>query len=184
MHSTLTQRPLDHVVVAIAGAPFHAFIDPDDGAVLAAGFATASDPEADTLRSRLAEVDPGSAARAVSAHLTRGGTVADALQRYAAGDLAAIDSLLVRQIGPPFRREVWNALRTVPAGKPVTYTELAALAGRPSAIRAAASGCATNLVALIVPCHRIVRRDGALGGYLFGTTIKAELLAHEARWAS
>ncbi|MFC6234836.1 methylated-DNA--[protein]-cysteine S-methyltransferase, partial [Leucobacter soli] len=52
-------------------------------------------------------------------------------------------------------------------------------AGRPTAVRAAASGCANNLVALIVPCHRIVRTDGGLGGYLFGTDIKRRLLEHE-----
>jgi methylated-DNA-[protein]-cysteine S-methyltransferase len=74
---------------------------------------------------------------------------------------------------------VWRALRNVPGGAAVTYTELAALAGRPAAVRAAASGCATNLVALVVPCHRIVRTDGGLGGYLFGTDVKESLLRHE-----
>ncbi|MFC7764861.1 methylated-DNA--[protein]-cysteine S-methyltransferase [Leucobacter soli] len=125
---------------------------------------------------------PGSiplAVRGVEEAPTGSGPIAEALRSYAAGEFTALDDLPVAQPETPFRGEVWRALRRVPAGEAVTYTELAARAGRPTAVRAAASGCANNLVALIVPCHRIVRTDGGLGGYLFGTDIKRRLLEHE-----
>lgn len=133
----------------------------------------------DPLWDRLTTSDPGLAGRGLAALPATSGAVPDALRAYADGDLAAIDTIAVAQRETPFRGEVWRALRRVPAGDAVTYTTLAALAGRPAAVRAAASGCATNLVALIVPCHRIVRADGGLGGYLFGTEVKHRLLTHE-----
>lgn len=176
----MTQTPLQHVVVTIADTPFHAFISDEDGAIRASGFATENDPEAAELCARLARQDPVTAARGVSRTLTTHGEVHDALEAFAAGEVGAIDGLTVTQRGTPFRSAVWQALRSVPAGSPVSYTELAARAGRPSAVRAAASGCATNLVALVVPCHRIVRTDGGLGGYLFGTELKRRLLEHES----
>jgi len=68
----------------------------------------------------------------------------------------------------------------VPPGQPVTYSEYAALAGRPAAVRAAASACARNAAALFVPCHRVVRISGAMGGFRWGLDVKRWLLAHEA----
>lgn len=133
----------------------------------------------DPLWDRLTASDPGLAGRGLAAMPATSGAVPDALRAYTNGDLTAIDSIAVAQQETPFRGEVWRALRRVPAGDAVTYTTLAALTGRPAAVRAAASGCATNLVALIVPCHRIVRADGGLGGYLFGTAVKHRLLTHE-----
>ncbi|UOQ57556.1 methylated-DNA--[protein]-cysteine S-methyltransferase [Leucobacter allii] len=178
---TAAPAPLRRTVVTIAGHPFHALWTPEDGAIRAAGFATADDPGAIGLEERLARLDPATSARGVadaSSGEDRFG-IAASLEAYAAGELDAIDRLAVAQPETPFRGEVWRALRGVAAGEAVTYTELAARAGRPSAVRAAASGCATNLVALVVPCHRIVRRDGGLGGYLFGVEIKERLLRHE-----
>lgn len=107
------------------------------------------------------------------------GPVADAVGRYLAGDLAALDVVHVRQEGGPFRQAAWAAMRAVPPGETVTYAELAAMAGRPTAVRAAGSACATNRVAPFVPCHRVVRSDGTLGGYAFGLEAKRALLAHE-----
>ena len=175
----MTPAPLTRTVIEIVDAPFHAISSPDDGALLAAGFATADDPEAVELIARLQRADPEAATRGVAGEAADRGTVVDALSAYAAGELEAIDALRVRQPETPFRGEVWRALRRVAPGRAVTYTELAGLAGRPSAVRAAASGCANNLVALVVPCHRIVRTDGGLGGYLFGVDIKERLLRHE-----
>ncbi|MBL3699166.1 methylated-DNA--[protein]-cysteine S-methyltransferase [Leucobacter luti] len=171
--------PLAHAVVDIVGHPFHAIWTPEDGAVRAAGFATAADPGAERLIERFAQSDPGLAARGLAPAPAEGGAVVDALRAYAEGDTSAIDVIPVAQRETPFRGEVWRALRGVRAGEAVTYTELAGRAGRPSAVRAAASGCANNLVALIVPCHRIVRTDGGLGGYLFGVEVKERLLYHE-----
>ena len=172
-------EPLAHTVVDIVGSPFRAIWTPEDGAIRAAGFATSVDPEAASLLDRLAKLDPQLAQRGLSPAPADSGPVVEALRAYARGELAAVDALTVAQPETPFRGEVWRALRTVPAGRAVTYTQLAAMAGRPSAVRAAASGCANNLVALVVPCHRIVRADGGLGGYLFGTEIKERLLRHE-----
>lgn len=112
------------------------------------------------------------------------GPVADAVARYLAGDLAALDAVQVRQPGGPFRQAAWEAMRRIPPGGTVTYTELAEMSGRPTAVRAAGSACAKNLVAPFVPCHRVVRSDGTLGGYAYGLDAKRALLAHERRHAA
>jgi methylated-DNA-[protein]-cysteine S-methyltransferase len=104
----------------------------------------------------------------------------DAARAYFDGDLAAIDTVEVDQHGAgAFLDHAWDVLRTVTAGDVVTYREFAERAGRPAAIRAAASACARNAAALFVPCHRIVRTDGSLGGYRYGLDIKRWLRAHE-----
>ncbi|THG28604.1 methylated-DNA--[protein]-cysteine S-methyltransferase [Naasia lichenicola] len=106
--------------------------------------------------------------------------VVAAVERYYAGDFAAIDSVRVRQSGGPFRSVAWAALRTIEPGHPLTYTEFATASGRPSAVRAAASACATNAPALFVPCHRVLRTDGTMGGFAWGVPVKRSLLAREA----
>lgn len=105
---------------------------------------------------------------------------ADAVDAYFAGDLHAIDAVAVRHVGPPFRTAAWGALRKVAPGEVISYSELARRAGRPSAIRAAASACARNPSALFVPCHRVRRLDGSVGGFAYGVQTKNWLLAHEA----
>jgi methylated-DNA-[protein]-cysteine S-methyltransferase len=75
---------------------------------------------------------------------------------------------------------VWAALRTIAPGRPLTYAGLAAASGRPAAVRAAGRGCATNRVALFVPCHRVVPASGGVGGFLWGAAVKEAMLAHEA----
>ena len=107
------------------------------------------------------------------------GAVTDAVAAYVEGDLTAVDAIAVRQHSGPFVTEAWAILRRVPAGAPVTYAELAAKAGRPEAVRAAASACARNAAALFVPCHRVVRTGGGLGGFRWGLDVKRWLLAHE-----
>ena len=81
--------------------------------------------------------------------------------------------------GTDFQREVWRALQTVPRGETRTYTQLAQMVGKPSAVRAVASACAANGIALLVPCHRIVRRDGSLSDFRWDTSRKAKLLQLE-----
>jgi AraC family transcriptional regulator of adaptative response/methylated-DNA-[protein]-cysteine methyltransferase len=82
--------------------------------------------------------------------------------------------------GTPFQLEVWKLLRTIPFGTIVTYSELARRMGRPRAARAVAGACAANPVAVIVPCHRVIRGDGGLGGYYWGIQRKRKLLQWEA----
>ncbi|QUC12596.1 methylated-DNA--[protein]-cysteine S-methyltransferase [Arachnia propionica] len=74
-------------------------------------------------------------------------------------------------------------MRRIPPGRTVSYSELAAMAGRPAAARAAAGACARNRVAVVVPCHRVIRGDGGLGGYAFGLEVKQALLDFERRYA-
>lgn len=171
--------PLAHATVPVVGHPFLVIWTPEDGSVRAAGFADQGDPAADELFARLGRIAPELAARGLAQDQEPRGPIPAALRAYADGDWAALDAIPVAQPETPFRGEVWRALRGVQAGQAVTYTELASRAGRPTAVRAAASGCANNLVALIVPCHRIVRADGGLGGYLFGVDVKERLLRHE-----
>jgi len=95
-------------------------------------------------------------------------------------DLHAPVGVPVRAVGGAFREAAWRALRGVAPGTRVTYAELAALAGRPRAVRAAGSACATNPVPLFVPCHRVVRSDGTLGGFAYGLGLKRHLLDAEA----
>lgn len=80
-----------------------------------------------------------------------------------------------------FQKSVWRALCTIPKGSVVTYTELAAMVGRPSAARAVANACGKNPFAPDVPCHRVVRSDGGLGGYsgAGGIATKQKLLQQE-----
>jgi AraC family transcriptional regulator of adaptative response/methylated-DNA-[protein]-cysteine methyltransferase len=82
--------------------------------------------------------------------------------------------------GTLFQRRVWAELQKIPPGQTRTYQELAREVGRPRAVRAVASACAANKVALIIPCHRIVRKGGALGGYRWGVKRKGALLAAES----
>jgi methylated-DNA-[protein]-cysteine S-methyltransferase len=78
-----------------------------------------------------------------------------------------------------FRREVLDLLRTIPPGQTRSYAEVARALGRPRAVRAVGTACATNPLPLVIPCHRVVRSDGAVGGYLGGPEVKRRLLASE-----
>ena len=98
---------------------------------------------------------------------------------WIAGDVNAFNALKVRQPGGEFTQAVWKSLRRVRGGTVISYADLAAKAGRPLAVRAAGTAMATNLIAPIVPCHRVVKTGGALGGYGFGIDLKAKLLQHE-----
>jgi AraC family transcriptional regulator of adaptative response/methylated-DNA-[protein]-cysteine methyltransferase len=82
--------------------------------------------------------------------------------------------------GTAFQRRVWNALQQIPRGTTLSYSEVAKRIGRPSAVRAVARACATNPVALLIPCHRVVREDGELGGYRWGVDRKKKLLEQES----
>ncbi|TFW23290.1 bifunctional DNA-binding transcriptional regulator/O6-methylguanine-DNA methyltransferase Ada [Duganella callida] len=81
--------------------------------------------------------------------------------------------------GTAFQQRVWQVLRAIPAGRTVTYAELAELAGVPRGARAVASACAANAIAVAIPCHRVVRNDGSISGYRWGVDRKAELLTRE-----
>ncbi|WP_338767112.1 methylated-DNA--[protein]-cysteine S-methyltransferase [Nocardia vulneris] len=151
--------------------PFTALVD-TEGQVLAAGWTT----DAQNLRTLIhPSLRPTELRQRDSL-----GAVTQAVLDYHRGDLTAIDPVPVRQHSGDFLLHAWDVLRKVPAGSPITYTEFAAIAGRPDATRAAANACARNAAALFVPCHRIHRIGGALGGFRWGLPIKRWLLDHEA----
>lgn len=83
--------------------------------------------------------------------------------------------------GTAFQQRVWRALRDIPAGSRVSYSEIARRIGSPSAVRAVAGACAANMLAVAIPCHRVVRNDGGLSGYRWGVQRKRALLAREAQ---
>lgn len=163
---------LHYSTMATPAGTFTIVID-DDGAVRAAGFT--HDPallirliHRDLLEDQRPVNDAGEATRAV--------------RSYMEGDLAAIDAIPVRQkIGGTFISHAWQVMRDIKPGEPVTYTGFAQLSGRPPAVRGAATACAKNAAALFVPCHRVLRLDGTMGGYRWGLPVKQWLLAHEAR---
>jgi methylated-DNA-[protein]-cysteine S-methyltransferase len=162
--------PVCAAVVDTGAGPLSLLVT--DDALVAAGFT----PDPGTLYQRLPAQRRGELRQRREL-----GAISDAVVRYFRGDLAALDSVDVDQHGTPHQQRLWEALRAVPAGVTVSYTQLAARAGAPRAVRAAGSACARNLVALVVPCHRVVRSDGKLGGYYYGLPVKEWLLAHERR---
>lgn len=105
--------------------------------------------------------------------------VREVLERYFAGDLGAIEALTVATGGTAFQREVWAALRTIPAGETRSYGELAEALDRPRAVRAVGLANGANPIGIVVPCHRVVGKGGALTGYAGGVERKRWLLAHE-----
>lgn len=82
-------------------------------------------------------------------------------------------------VGTAFQQRVWQELRLVPAGETRTYAQMAAAVGKPAAYRAVGSAIGANPVAVLIPCHRVVRSDGSTGGYAWGMEIKQALLARE-----
>jgi AraC family transcriptional regulator of adaptative response/methylated-DNA-[protein]-cysteine methyltransferase len=118
-------------------------------------------------RADLAPHDPGA------------GGQARAVAAYVGGSGAAPEVALDLQ-GTDFQRRVWTALRHVPSGKTATYAQIARDIGAPTAYRAVANACGDNHIAVLVPCHRVVRSDGGVGGYKWGVERKRRLLEREA----
>jgi O-6-methylguanine DNA methyltransferase len=87
--------------------------------------------------------------------------------------------LTIDMRGTPFERRVWNALRTIPVGKPLTYAQLACRISEPKSVRAIARACAANPIALAIPCHRVIGHNGTLTGYRWGIERKLALINRE-----
>lgn len=153
-------------------------IDTPDGAftiledararVLASGWTADPDAVLARLRVRPEDVREGETDAAAAA------------AAYYAGDLTAIDDVPVAQSGTAMQVAGWTALRRIDPGRPLSYAEFATRLGAPGAVRAAASICARNAPALFVPCHRVLRSDGSLGGFAWGLDVKRSLLRREA----
>jgi len=170
---TQSRPALETASIHIPGGELLIVVDPTDGAVVASGF--------DSLENILALLADSEIARGHHAVTSSPvmSPVLDACAAYAGGDLDALDGVLVRQAGGPFIQRAREELRAIPAGQTDSYSGLAARAGSPAAVRAAGQACATNKVAPFVPCHRILRTDGSLGGYAYGLPVKQALLIHE-----
>jgi AraC family transcriptional regulator of adaptative response/methylated-DNA-[protein]-cysteine methyltransferase len=117
------------------------------------------------------------------ARLIESDAQAEALAARVAGPIEAPSrglDLPLDVSGTAFQRRVWEALREIPAGTTASYAGIARRIGAPGAVRAVAQACAANPVAVAIPCHRVVRSDGALSGYRWGAGRKRALLAREA----
>ena len=116
-------------------------------------------------------------AELIGAELAYEETVAKVIGLVEAPELGLDLPLDVR--GTAFQQRVWQVLRTIPAGRKVSYTELAQMVGAPKSVRAVAGACAANALAVAIPCHRVVRTDGSLSGYRWGVQRKQALLERE-----
>lgn len=110
--------------------------------------------------------------------------VRKSVEAYFAGDVRALDDVIVKTGGTAFQKSVWAALRAIPAGETRSYGQLAAAIGSPKAVRAAGLANGQNPIAVIVPCHRVIGANGALTGYAGGIERKRWLLAHEGARAA
>jgi methylated-DNA-[protein]-cysteine S-methyltransferase len=144
---------------ATPAGPFTIVVD-GDGAVLASGWTTEL---GDGARRRREVGEASAAARA-----------------YLRGELDAVCDVPVRQSSGPVVERGWEVLRSLRGGEVITYAELAQRCGVPGSARAASAACGRNAAALFVPCHRVVRTSGALGGFRWGLDVKRWLLAFEA----
>jgi methylated-DNA-[protein]-cysteine S-methyltransferase len=140
-------------------------------ALVAVDFSEPEDRLRRLLRRRFGPVEPEPADDPLGA--------SSALCAYLAGRLGALDALPVDAGGTAFQRQVWAALRTIPAGATWSYRRLAERIGRPAAVRAVGLANGANPVGIVVPCHRVIGTDGSLTGYGGGLPRKRWLLAHE-----
>lgn len=106
--------------------------------------------------------------------------IAAQVEEYFAGQRRDFDIPLDRRLSSGFRREVQRQLSEIPYGTTQSYSEVAAAIGQPTAVRAVGTACAQNPIPLVVPCHRVLRSDGSLGGYRGGLPAKQQLLDLEA----
>lgn len=129
-----------------------------------------------------AAVLPKSKKTKVGFLLTQHSVAKDLRQRiedYFAGNLHSIDNIVVATLGTEFQNKVWTMLRTIPCGQVISYGEMAKRLGKPKAARAVGMANASNLISLVVPCHRVIGSNGTLTGYASGIERKRWLLIHE-----
>ncbi len=160
--------------LATPDGPFTMLAD-DAGAVLASGWTD----DVDAVLARLR-----GPARPEVVRSGRDEDLVAAVEAYYAGDDRPVLTAPVRQVGTALQMRGWALLRTVPAGRPLTYAAFATALGVPTAVRAAAGVCAANAPALFVPCHRVRQADGRPGGFAWGVAVKQALLDREAGLAS
>jgi AraC family transcriptional regulator of adaptative response/methylated-DNA-[protein]-cysteine methyltransferase len=161
IHFAIGESTLGSVLVATSGKGICAILLGDDPVVLL-----------DDLHARFPYADINSG----DANLTR--LVAKVIGFVEAPTVGLDCPLDIK--GTAFQRRVWQVLRDIPAGSTASYADVAAKLGSPKAVRAVAQACARNSIAVAIPCHRVVRSDGALSGYRWGVARKKALLEKEA----
>lgn len=164
MQFAICPSSLGSVLVAESAAGLSAVLLGDDEATLRADLAQRFPDE---------PLAPGDAAMR-----RRAEAVVRAIEAPAEYDAARFT---LAPVGTPFQRAVWEALREIPPGATASYRSIAERIGRPEAVRAVAQACAANPIAVLIPCHRVLRADGGLGGYRWGPGRKTVLLQREAR---
>ena len=142
----------------------------DSGILIAAGFKSLN-----SLQNRLS---PNDKLRKIEP-IEKIPKISKLIDNYFEGGLDALNLIQVRQPGAQFSQKVWKVMRAIPAGMTISYAQLAKKAGSPAAFRAAGTACGNNLIAPIIPCHRIIKSDGTLGSYGYGVAIKEKLLRLE-----
>jgi O-6-methylguanine DNA methyltransferase len=160
-----------------AAPAFHLLlVTDDDGALRALEFAENEDRMRRLLGGQYGnyELREGAAPRSLT----------EALEAYFQGKIEAINAVPTATKGTPFQREVWRALREIPAGTTTSYGKLAAQLGRPAASRAVGAANGANPIPIVVPCHRVIGANGSLTGFGSGLPRKKWLLEHESRFAS
>lgn len=138
--------------------------------VLSAGFTD----DVDALLERVPEAVGAEAVSEIAG-------VTENIAAYLGGDLSAVDEIEIDPAGSPRKKAAWEVMRKVPPGT-ISYRVLAQRMEPPASARSAARACATNPIALIVPCHRFIGSDGKLHGFYWGLDVKEWLLAHEQRF--
>ena len=154
---------------ATPDGPFAA-VAREDGAIVASGWTSSTEQLLARIRpaARPDEVNPGRVA------------ALEAVHAFYEGDFDPVMTVPVDLHGTEGQLAGWAALRRIHPGYPLTYSQFARELGNPRAVRAAASVCARNPVALFVPCHRVLRSDGSMGGFAWGEGVKRDLLRREA----
>lgn len=142
----------------------------DSGILIAAGFKSLN-----SLQNRLS---PSDKLRKIEP-IEKIPKISKLIDNYFEGRLDALNLIQVRQPGAQFSQKVWKVMRAIPVGMTISYAQLAKKAGSPAAFRAAGTACGNNLIAPIIPCHRIIKSDGTLGNYGYGVAIKEKLLRLE-----
>lgn len=159
---------LKYTVNDTPNGEFHIIFD-DKGVALVSGFGNIED-----LKNRLPEE-----LRAITLEHVHGHVYQQFVEAYYDGDKKALDAIPRHQTGSDFQKEVWRAISNISYGKTISYKELAKSSGNPAAIRAAGTICGLNRLILLVPCHRVLKSDGSIGSYLYGSEIKESLLRRE-----
>ncbi len=159
---------LQNITTATPDGDFHIIFD-EMGIARASGFGRIEE-----LRKRLPEE-----LRGVTVETVRNHPYEKLVQEYYRGGQTALNAIPRSQDGTDFQKTVWDIIGSIPYGKTISYKELAERSGNPAAVRAAGTICGLNRLILLIPCHRVMKSDGGLGGYLYGKEIKTSLLRHE-----